>query len=363
MKIVNVDLKERSYPIYIEEGCLDKIGEFLQKHYKGTRTAIITDSIVKNYYSSIVEKSIKEKGFEVDFIEMPPGENFKTLSVLESVYDSLIKRNFSRDCIIISLGGGVVGDLAGFAAATFLRGVCFVQIPTTLIAQTDSSVGGKVAVNHRLGKNLIGAFYQPIFVLIDPLVLKTLVPRELNAGMSEVIKYGAIMDETFFGFINENFEILRDLEDMEKMEYVILRSCEIKAEVVAEDEKESGLRRILNFGHTIGHAIESLTDYKIYLHGEAITLGMIAAGWISKRIGILEQEKFLRLENLLKKLNIKSNFKKEDKENLLKAIARDKKVKSGKIHFVLLEDIGNTTIRSDISDDVIMEAFEYISVI
>ena len=363
MKIVNVDLEERSYPIYIEEGCLNKIGEFLQNHFKGLRVAIITDSIVKNYYYPVVEESIKEKGFEIEMIEMPPGENFKTLSVLESVYDGLIKRNFSRDSVIISLGGGVVGDLAGFAASTFLRGVRFVQIPTTLIAQTDSSVGGKVAVNHRLGKNLIGAFYQPIFVLIDPLVLKTLAQRELNAGMSEVIKYGAIKDLTFFNFIEENFEVLREFEDMEKMEYAILRSCEIKAEVVTKDEKESGLRRILNFGHTIGHAIESLTDYKTYLHGEAITLGMIAVGWISKKIEILESEKFSRLENLLKKLNIKSNFKKEDKENLLKAVARDKKVKSGKVHFVLLEDIGKTTIRSDISDDVIIEAFEYISVI
>ena len=248
MKTLKVDLEERSYPIYIESGCLNKIGEYLTKHYQGERTAVITDSIVKNYYSAVVEKSIKDSGFDVELIEMPPGEKFKTLSVVESIYDRLLKKNFSRDSIIISLGGGVVGDLAGFVAATYLRGVKFIQIPTTLIAQTDSSVGGKVGVNHRLGKNLIGAFYQPVFVLIDTHVLGTLQPRELNAGMGEVIKYGAIYDESFFEFIEENFEDIRSLKNMESVEHTVLRSCEIKAEVVKIDERESGLRRILNFG-------------------------------------------------------------------------------------------------------------------
>jgi len=361
MKTLKVDLKERSYPIYIEGGSLNRFGEFLQKHYKGRRVAVITDSIVKNYYSAVVEKSIKDKEFDVSIIEMPPGEKFKTLSVLESVYDRLIGKNFSRDSVIVSLGGGVVGDLAGYAASTFMRGIKFVQIPTTLIAQTDSSVGGKVAVNHRLGKNLIGSFYQPIFVFIDPLVLTTLPPRELNAGMSEVIKYGAIKDESFLTFIEENFEDIGSLKDMKKMEDVIFRSCEIKAEVVTLDERESGLRRILNFGHTIGHVVENLTNYKIYLHGEAITLGMIAAGWISEKIGIFDKKKFLRLENLLKKLNIKNMSQTVNGEDLLNAIARDKKVKEGKIHFVLLEDIGKTVIRSDISEDIIVKAFNYIS--
>jgi len=361
MKTLKIDLKERSYPVYIEEGCLNRFGEFLQKHYEGKRIALVTDSIVKNYYSAIVEKSIKDKGFDVSIIEIPPGEKFKTLSVLESVYDRLVEKNFSRDSVIVSLGGGVVGDLAGLAASTFLRGIKFVQIPTTLIAQTDSSVGGKVGVNHRLGKNLIGAFYQPIFVFIDPFVLTTLPPRELNAGMSEVIKYGAIKDESFFAFIEVNFEDINSLKNMKKIEDIIFRSCEIKAEVVALDERESGLRRILNFGHTIGHAIENLTDYKIYLHGEAITLGMIAAGWISEKIGIFDKKKFLRLENLLKRLNIKSMFQTINGEDLLNAIAKDKKVKGGKIHFVLLEDIGKTVIRNDISEDIIVKAFNYIS--
>ncbi len=359
MKTLKVDLKERSYPIYIESGCLDRIGEFLSKHYKGERAAVITDSIVKNYYSAVVEKSIKDKGFDVELIEMPPGEKFKTLSVVESIYDRLLEKNFSRDSIIISLGGGVVGDLAGFVAATYLRGVKFVQIPTTLIAQTDSSVGGKVGVNHRLGKNLIGAFYQPVFVLIDTHVLNTLQPRELNAGMGEVIKYGAIYDESFFKFIEENFEDLRSLKDMKKIEHTVLRSCEIKAEVVKIDEKESGLRRILNFGHTIGHAIENLTDYKIYLHGEAIVLGMIAAGKISEKVGIFTGENFLRLENLLKRLDISSDFK-SDEKGFLDAISRDKKVKSGKINFVLLQDIGKTVIRNDLPEDIIVESFNYI---
>jgi len=361
MKTLKVDLKERSYPIYIEEDSINRFGEFLEKHYNGRRIALITDSIVKNYYSAIVEKSIKDKGFDVSIIEIPPGEKFKTLSVLEYVYDRLIGKNFSRDSVVVSLGGGVVGDLAGYAASTFLRGIKFVQIPTTLIAQTDSSVGGKVAVNHRLGKNLIGAFYQPIFVFIDPLVLTTLPPREVNAGMSEVIKYGAIKDESFFTFIEENFEDINSLKNMEKMEDVIFRSCEIKADVVTLDERELGLRRILNFGHTIGHAIENLTNYKIYLHGEAITLGMIAAGWISEKIGIFDKKKFLRLENLLKKLNIKSMFQTINGEGFLNAIAKDKKVKGGKIHFVLLEDIGKTVIRNDVSEDIIVEALNYIS--
>ena len=360
MKTVNVDLKERSYPIYIEEGCLNNFGEYLKKHYKGGKIAVVTDSIVKNYYSAIVEKSIKDSGFDVTLVEMPPGEKFKTLSVLESVYNELIKNNFSRDAVIISLGGGVVGDLAGFAAASLYRGIKFIQIPTTLIAQTDSSVGGKVAVNHRLGKNLIGAFHQPLFVYIDPLVLKTLAPEQLNAGLAEVIKHGAIRDDSFFSFLEDKLEGIRDLSDMGSMEHSICCCCEIKAEVVSKDERESDLRRILNFGHTIGHAIENITNYEVYLHGEAITLGMIAAGWISEKIGILEKEKFIRLENLLKRLNIESKFKKEQKDNLLNAVARDKKIKMGKVNFVLLEDIGKTVIRNDIQEEIIIEAFEYI---
>ncbi|MFC1562482.1 3-dehydroquinate synthase [candidate division KSB1 bacterium] len=361
MKTLIVDLKERSYPIYIESGCLNKFGDFLEKHYKGEKAAVITDSIVKNYYSAIVEKSIEDKGFDVEIIEMPPGEKFKTLSVVESIYDKLIEKGFSRDSVIISLGGGVVGDLAGFVAATYLRGVKFIQIPTTLVAQTDSSVGGKVGVNHRLGKNLIGAFYQPLFVFIDPEVLNTLQPRELNAGMSEVIKYGAIKDESFFEFIEKNFENMRDLKDMKKMEEAVHRSCEIKAEVVKIDEKESGLRRILNFGHTIGHTIENLTDYAVYLHGEAVALGMIAAGKISEKVEIFTSDKFSRLENLCKKLNVKSNFKDVNEKDLLETISRDKKVKSGKVNFVLLEDIGKTVIRNDIPENIVIESFNYIS--
>lgn len=367
MKTVTVDLGERSYPIYVEDGCLTNIGEFLAKHYSGKRTALITDSIVKNYYASPVEKSLKDSGFEVTLVEMPPGEPFKTLSVLESVFDRLIEQRFSRDTVIISLGGGVVGDLAGFAASALLRGVKFVQIPTTIIAQTDSSVGGKVAVNHRLGKNLIGAFYQPLFVFIDPAVLKTLPPREVNAGMSEVIKYGAIKDEAFFTFIEENCESLKNLQDIEKIEKAVIRSCEIKAEVVAIDEKESGLRRILNFGHTIGHAIENITGYKVYLHGEAVALGMIAAGWISAELGMLDKDKFERLEKVIRKIDIPNLIISDTARNkktdtrLLEAVARDKKVKEGKVNFVLLNDIGKTVIRNDVPDELIIEAFNYLT--
>ncbi|MFC1558417.1 3-dehydroquinate synthase [candidate division KSB1 bacterium] len=367
MKTVTVDLGERSYPIYVEDGCLTNIGEYLAKHYSGKRAALITDSIVKNYYAAPVEKSLEDSGFEVTLVEMPPGEKFKTLSVLESVFDRLIEKSFSRDTVIISLGGGVVGDLAGFAAAALLRGVKFVQIPTTIIAQTDSSVGGKVAVNHRLGKNLIGAFYQPLFVFIDPGVLKTLPPREVNAGMSEVIKYGAIKDEAFFTFIEENCENLKSLQDMEKIEKALIRSCEIKAEVVNIDEKESGLRRILNFGHTIGHAIENITDYKVYLHGEAIALGMIAAGWISTELGMIDKDKFNRLEQVVRKIDIPKPVlngtvrNKNISDSLLEAIARDKKVKKGKVNFVLLNDIGETAIRDDVPDELIKDAFNYLT--
>lgn len=360
MKTVSVELGDRSYPIYVEENSLTHIGEFLTKHYNGKRAALITDSIVKNYYAAPVEKSLRDSGFDVTLVEMPPGEKFKTLSVLESVFDRLIEERFSRDTVILSLGGGVVGDLAGFAAATLLRGVRFVQIPTTIIAQTDSSVGGKVAVNHRLGKNLIGAFYQPLFVFIDPAVLRTLPEREINAGLSEVVKYGFIRDAEFFEFIEDNFDDLKNLSDMGKIEKAVMRSCEIKAEVVTIDEKESGLRRILNFGHTIGHAIESITDYKKFLHGESIALGMIAAGWISTEMGIFERDKFKRLETLVKRIDVPDVDISGKEDKILEAVTRDKKVKKGKVNFVLLKDIGETVIRDDVPEDIIKGAYNYI---
>lgn len=360
MKTLTVSLGNYSYPIHLQSNLLDKVGELSKTVGIGSRVAVITDSTVKELYLNRVYDSLTSQGFEVHSIDIQPGEQSKSLQVVEKIYTTLLEQRFERSSGIIALGGGVVGDLAGFVAATLLRGVHYVQIPTTLIAQTDSSIGGKVGVNHKLGKNLIGAFYQPKLVIIDPLALHTLPRREWIAGMGEVIKYGVIRDAGFFVMLEKNIDEILKLENMSRIEDMILRCCEIKADVVSEDEKEQNVRRILNFGHTIGHVFESATGYERFLHGEAVFLGMIAAGWLSRKYEQFSAEEFHRLESLVRKMGLNPDLTDISDEMFLEHISRDKKVKQGKVHFVLVKRLGETVIRSDIKQEDVISAFHYV---
>lgn len=358
MRVVEVELGERGYPIYIGSEILPQFGQFYRQHELGRRVAVITDHRVGKLYGRVVEEALKD--FEVHRIEVPPGEESKSLSVAEGIYTELIERHFDRGSTIVALGGGVVGDLAGFVASTFLRGVAYVQVPTTLLAQTDSSVGGKVAVNHPLGKNLIGTFYQPRFVFVDTEVLRTLPREELLAGLVEVVKYGIIWDEGFFSFLETDLERVLAL-DPEAVGRVVERCCQIKAEVVGQDEKEtSGLRSILNYGHTIGHAIEALTEYQGCKHGQAVMLGMIAAAKMAFDLELLSEEDFRRQENLLRRIDRPKEVAHLAVEEIVERMWSDKKVRDDRIRFVLAERIGRVIVTDQVPLEVITAGIEYI---
>lgn len=358
MKEVIVELGERSYPIYIEAGALKDLGGLYREWRLGERAAIITDRTVEKLYGAQALAQLKEAGIDVQLIPVPPGESSKSLEWLDRLYTRLIWAGFDRDSTIVALGGGVVGDLAGFAAATFLRGIPWVQVPTTLLAQVDASVGGKVGINHRLGKNLIGTFHQPQFVIIDPQLLLTLPERELRAGLSEVIKHSLIRDAKLFEQLEAHLEDFISLSDLDRISWLIQRSIEIKSEMVSADERERGSRALLNFGHTIGHALEAATKYRYFLHGEAVAWGMLGEAWISQEKGLLAQEEFERLHSLLRRLSIPALPVGLAEEALLEYIHRDKKVRQRRVRIVLLRQLGQaelsevseTEIRSSLKD-------------
>lgn len=356
MKKVKVNLGDRSYPIYIETGGLSTIGEKSLQHGLGKKFSVITDETVADLYAEPVVSNLKKNGFDVYLFQVPPGEESKSLRKADFLYEKLIRARLDRKSTVIALGGGVIGDLAGFIAATFLRGIPFVQIPTTLLAQTDSSVGGKVAVNHRLGKNLIGAFYQPRFVLIDPSVLETLAQRELWAGMGEVIKYGLIRDKKLFQLLETNLDRLINPLDLQLMETIIGNCCRIKAEVVEQDEREGGLRKILNFGHTIGHALEAATDYSYFRHGEAVIWGMRAMSWLSYKEKFLAKKEFYKIENMLKEIPIPELLPTITPEEVLAKIYLDKKITDAQLCVILLSEIGKVVIREGINENKLISA-------
>lgn len=340
---VVVGLAERSYPILIGHGTLDNVGATFQSVSFPSRVALITNPTVASFYQDRVEKSLRLAGFDALTITVQDGEIYKSLATLESIYDQLIAARFDRNCGLVALGGGVVGDMTGFAAATFLRGIPFAQIPTTLLAQVDSSVGGKTAVNHRSGKNLIGAFYQPKLVFIDVATLATLPEREYLAGIAEVVKYGIISDHDFFQQLDA--EALRLLaREPEVLVAVVKRSCQIKANVVELDETETSLRAILNFGHTFGHAVETATGYVDYLHGEAVAVGMLVAARIAARMGFCTAADVATIERVFKKLKLPVVPPRYPLEIFLSAMMRDKKVKSGVLRMALNKGIGDCTI-------------------
>ncbi|HSY73927.1 MAG TPA: 3-dehydroquinate synthase [Dongiaceae bacterium] len=356
MRTVSVQLGNRSYAIKIAPGLLKQLGDECARLKLGDRCAIITDTNVGKRFAKPVYESLVKAGFEPSLVVVPAGETAKSLKTVQACYDQLAAQKLERKSFIVALGGGVVGDLAGFVAATYLRGIPFVQIPTTLLAQVDSSVGGKTGVNLKAGKNLVGAFYQPKIVLSDLDTLKTLPKREFISGLAEVIKYGIIYDVILFAQLERTLPKLLQ-RDAVTLASVIARCCEIKADVVGQDETESGLRAILNFGHTIGHAIENSSGYGKFLHGEAISIGQVAAAKLSHEILGLPLSDVARIEKLFVRAGLPAKIKLNSahRKKLFVAMKLDKKVSAGEIKFVLAEKIGGVVWGQKVSSTLIEE--------
>ena len=343
MNQIIVGLDERSYPIWIGEGILTNIGIALDQVNFPVKIAVVTNPTVGDLYCEQVVSALTASGRQVSVIRVPDGEEYKTLETLENIYDVLIERRFDRYCGVIALGGGVIGDMAGYAAATFLRGIPFVQIPTTLLSQVDSSVGGKTGVNHPQGKNLIGAFYQPEHVHIDVAALATLPKREYSSGMAEVIKYGIMRDQVFFCWLEDHREALAN-RSAEALTHAIMKSCQIKANVVENDEKEQGIRALLNLGHTFGHAVETLAGYGVIKHGEAVAIGMVLAARTSQKLDLCSVDDVERIIELLSFFELPVTPPDYTVEEYLTVMQRDKKVKDGVVRFVLNHGIGSAEL-------------------
>jgi 3-dehydroquinate synthase len=342
--ILNVALAERSYPIHIGPGMLNET-ELLLQHLKQKQVAIVSNTTVAPLYLEKIAQPLRNAGVQVVEIILPDGEQYKNSETLNLIYDALINARCERNTTLIALGGGVIGDLTGYAAATYLRGVPFIQIPTTLLSQVDSSVGGKTGINHPQGKNMIGAFYQPKLVLIDTDTLKTLPQRELSAGVAEVIKYGLIRDALFFDWLEVNMSKLMELDDAVVAE-AVYRSCKNKADVVAADEKEAGERALLNLGHTFGHAIENAMGYGVWLHGEAVAAGTMMAANLSLRMGWLNTSDIQRMQALFQLAKLQHKPPALGVDKYLALMGLDKKVQDGKIRLILQQGIGHAVITS-----------------
>ncbi len=346
MKTLNLDLGERSYPIYIGRNLLGN-AELFSRHIKASQVMIVTNETVAPLYLERVKQALV--GFQVREVVLPDGERYKNLEVWNRIFDALLQSRFNRRCTIVALGGGVIGDMGGFAAACYQRGVAFIQVPTTLLAQVDSSVGGKTGINHTLGKNMIGAFYQPRCVIADTDTLDTLADRELSAGMAEIIKYGLIRDAEFFAWLEEHVVALLQ-RDPELLAYAVERSCRNKAEVVAADELEAGQRALLNFGHTFGHAIETGMGYGEWLHGEAVAAGMCMAVDLSRRQGEIAVATQMRITELIRRAALPVTPPPDlSAERFLELMAVDKKVLDGGLRLVLLQELGHA-ILTDVFD-------------
>jgi 3-dehydroquinate synthase len=342
---------ERSYPIHIGEGILSQPGLFLER-LPQKRVAVVSNTTVAPLYMETLRSALDSHGVVSVPIVLPDGEEYKNWQTLNLIYDALLAHRCERSTSIVALGGGVVGDLAGFAAATYLRGVPFFQVPTTLLAQVDSSVGGKTGINHPLGKNMIGAFYQPRAVIADTATLDTLSDRELRAGIAEIIKYGLIRDPGFLEWLEENIAGLL-ARDAGILVEAIRRSCINKAEVVEADERESGMRALLNLGHTFGHAIENAMGYGVLLHGEAVAIGTILAAELSQRMHLINSGDVTRIRELYIRVGLPSVAPNLGTEEYLRLMGLDKKVEGGKMRFVLLEGIGRAVVRSDVPADML----------
>lgn len=361
--VIKVNLPTQSYEIAIAPGGLDSLGERMTSLKLGKKVLVVSNPTVFPHYGGRVINSLQNAGFNVTTCILPDGESYKNLESIEKIYNAALENRLERSSTMVALGGGVIGDMTGFAAATWLRGINFVQVPTTLLAMVDSSIGGKTGVNHPQGKNLIGAFYQPQQVLIDPEVLQTLPVREFRAGMAEVIKYGVIWDAKLF----EEMEASERLDEMasinpELIDLILTSSCQAKADVVGKDEKEAGLRAILNYGHTIGHAVESLTGYTQVIHGEAVGIGMVAVGEIAVELGMWKKEETQRQNALIEKVGLPTKLPTGlNIENIVDSLQLDKKVKAGKVRFVLPTQIGVVTITDQVPAETIRQVLVKMS--
>ena len=350
---LRVDLGSRGYPIHIGTGLVDD-AELYRPHVAGRRAALVTNPTVAALYGPRVEGALVRAGAQVLRVELPDGEAYKDWQHLDRIFAALLEVQADRRTVIVALGGGVVGDMAGFAAATYQRGIAHVQVPTTLLAQVDSSVGGKTAINHPLGKNMVGAFHQPLLVIADTATLATLPPREYAAGLAEIVKYGAIREAPFLAWIEEHAEALL-ARDAQALTHAIRRSCEIKAEIVAVDEREAGARALLNFGHTFGHAIESAAGYGSWLHGEAVAAGMVLAARFSARAGRIAAADAARLERLLVRFGLPVKTPAFPADTWLEYMGRDKKNEGGRITLILLDSLGQAVVVKDTPEAALRE--------
>ena len=349
---IDVALGERSYPIYFGAGMTASFAPTCQQHGIPRQVVIISDTNVARHYLEPLQKHLQHFEFDASSIVIPPGEAQKNLSRANALFTALLQRRTSRKAAIIALGGGVVGDLAGFVAATYQRGIALIQVPTTLLAQVDSSVGGKVAVNHPLGKNMIGAFYQPKFVWIDGETLRTLPPREVVCGLAEVVKYGVIFDADFFAYLEANLDAILKLDQAVIMR-IQARCCELKAHVVAEDERELGLQAVLNYRHTIRHALEAAGKYRALKHEEGVLLGMAAEAFIAQQMGLLSAEALERIEAFVSRVPLEFKRDALTPSKILDAVRRDKKTVDGKTRFVLPVRLGEVRVLEDVDPELI----------
>ncbi|WP_434779688.1 3-dehydroquinate synthase [Neisseria sp. Ec49-e6-T10] len=347
MITLTVSTPDASYPIFIQAGSLNTLHYSLQP-YLTHQLAIVTNETIAPLYLRAFEYALQSMGVSFFSIILPDGEQYKNWETLNLIYDALLRKKAERNTTLVALGGGVIGDMVGFAAATYQRGAPFIQVPTTLLSQVDSSVGGKTAINHPLGKNMIGAFYQPKAVLVDINTLNTLPDRELSAGLAEVIKYALIKDVQFLSWLEDNMDLLL-ARDQKALAYAIQTSCHMKAQVVAEDEKEHGVRALLNLGHTFGHAIETQMGYGVWLHGEAVAAGIMLACRLSEKLGFLANSDCVRVKTLLTKANLPVQAPSFAVSQWLEHMSHDKKVVQGNIRFVLLKSLGSGFVTSQVS--------------
>ena len=353
MRTLTVNLAERSYPIYIGSQLYTR-DELFEEDLRSNKVVVVTNEVVAPLYLPALRARLQAKGVQCVEIVLPDGEGSKSWSTLNTIFDALLSNRCERKTPLIALGGGVIGDLTGFAAATYQRGVPFIQIPTTLLSQVDSAVGGKTAINHPMGKNMIGAFYQPQRVLADIDTLRTLPQRELAAGLAEVIKYGFIRDATFLTWLEDHIDALNALEP-ESLAFAVERSCWNKAQVVGEDERETAGRALLNFGHTFGHAIEAGMGYGVWLHGEAVAAGMVMAARLSQKLGFITQHEVQRLVDILQRAKLPVAAPALGVERYLEYMGHDKKVQAGRVHFILLRSLGEAFMTNTYEEAALYE--------
>jgi len=357
MKRLNIDLADRSYEILIGRGLLQRTGEWVMAIAKPSCVVIITHPSINRLYGEKLSSGFSRANIPTHFIEVPEGEKSKSLEQAGKIYDHLLEWKCDRQTVLVALGGGVIGDLTGFIAATYVRGVPFIQVPTTLLAQVDSSVGGKTAVNHPHGKNMIGVFYQPKLVVVDLETLKSLPEKEYRAGIAEIIKHGVIEDSRLFNFLERQFQNILS-HDSKALEHIIATSCAIKARVVEKDERESHYRMVLNFGHTIGHAIESLTGYSTFIHGEAVAVGMVYAAKLSQLMGYCSGEVVHRILGLIENFGLPTQLPNLKAGDMIQSMYLDKKTAYRKIRFILVKEIGSIEIVDNVAESFIQEALQ-----